>query len=271
MSPLQKQPCKPKPWHFLHRASETSSYVLDHEQICPHTFTFPSLRKKVGLIGPYNIAPWRLWLISVLLCKLWSCLLIVSADERHSLCIVEIENVRDVTDVSGFFFTTLTGFLSSTAVVFLGRRVWCLLLGMPVSFFFRTFQVVAQAIPSACASSDFPFILSFKMACFSPKDSSLVCMLVYLFEHKCSLHRQNPRLKPRVDTQNNLVFNYSNRTNLGNKKHLSVTCSKTFAHLNGYNTIVWYKRWYALSCLKIPGNKSLNSNLSSHVHIFVSN
>ena len=40
-------------------------------------------------------------------------------------------------------------FPSATAVVFLGRPVRCLLLSMPaVSFFFRTFQVVVQAIPN---------------------------------------------------------------------------------------------------------------------------
>ena len=47
--------------------------------------------------------------------------------------------VMPLTGVLGFFFTSLTMFLSSTAVVFLGRPVWCLLLSTPaVSFFFRT-------------------------------------------------------------------------------------------------------------------------------------
>ena len=82
------------------------------------------------------------------------------------------------------------------------------LLSTPaVYFFFRTFQVVVQLVvvqvvvqPNACAMAliDLPSFLSFKMACFSPKDSSLDFMLVF-FKHKCSLHRQNPRLKPRVD------------------------------------------------------------------------
>ena len=50
-----------------------------------------------------------------------------------------------------YFFTALTMFLSSTAVVFLGRPVRCLLFSTPaVSFFFRTFQVVVQAIPNVC-------------------------------------------------------------------------------------------------------------------------
>ena len=70
------------------------------------------------------------------------------------------------------------------------------------------FQVFVQDIPNACAMAliVFPTFLSFKMAWFSPKDSSLVFMMVY---HKCSLHRQNPRLKPRVDIQNYLLFSQS--------------------------------------------------------------
>ena len=75
-----------------------------------------------------------------------------------------------LTDVLGFFFTAFTMFLSSTAVVFLGRPVRCLLLRMSAVLFylifFRTFRVVVQAIPNACAMAliDFPSFLSFIMA-----------------------------------------------------------------------------------------------------------
>ena len=71
-----------------------------------------------------------------------------------------------LTDVLEFFFTFLTMILLSTAVVFLGRPVRCLLLSMPaVSFFFRTFQVVVRVIPNACAMAliDYPSFLSVKI------------------------------------------------------------------------------------------------------------
>ena len=63
-----------------------------------------------------------------------------------------------LTVVLGFFFTALTMFLSSTAVVFLGRPVPCLVVSTPVvSFFFRTFQVVVLAMTNAYAMALFNF------------------------------------------------------------------------------------------------------------------
>ena len=85
------------------------------------------------------------------------------------------------TVVLGSFFTALTMFLSSTAVVFLGLPVRRLLLSTPVvSFFFGTFQMVVLAIANICAMAlmGFPSSLSFTIAYFSPIDSSLVFMLV---------------------------------------------------------------------------------------------
>ena len=88
-------------------------------------------------------------------------------------------------DVFGVFLTALTIFLSSTNVS-LVRPVRCLLLSTPVaSFFFRTLQIVVGAMPNACqmALHDFHSFLSFKMASFSPIDSSLV-LLVYTLTRK---------------------------------------------------------------------------------------
>ena len=39
--PLQEQPCKPKPWHLLHRASQKSLYVLDREQVPSFSTLWP--------------------------------------------------------------------------------------------------------------------------------------------------------------------------------------------------------------------------------------
>ncbi len=81
-----------------------------------------------------------------------------------------------LTVVLGSFLTALTMFLSSTAVVFLGLPVRCLLLSTPVAyFFFRTFQMVEMSMAKVCAMAliDFPSSLSFTIACFSPIDSSL--------------------------------------------------------------------------------------------------
>ena len=90
-----------------------------------------------------------------------------------------------------------------------------------------------QDIPSCCTSypqclcndsHDFPSFLSFSKACIYPIDSVLVYILVYLFSHKGSLHRQNPRLKSRRGIRTiYCLTNQSNRTHLGNKKRLSVT------------------------------------------------
>ena len=77
-------------------------------------------------------------------------------------------------------------------------------------FLFQDFASCCTSYPQClCDGTDLPSFLSFKMACFSPKDSPLVLMLVNLFKHKCSIHRQNPRLKPRVDIQNYLLLNQS--------------------------------------------------------------
>ena len=112
---------------------------------------------------------------------------------------------------------------------------------------------------------DFPSFLSFKIACFSPKGSSLIFRLVYLFQHKCSLYRQNPRIKPRVGIQNNLLFkqlHQHNNTHLGNKKtpqsHVPIA-----AHLR--------TRWSDtkgdtfLSCLT-----NLDTNFSFYFLVFLS-
>ena len=67
--------------------------------------------------------------------------------------------------------------------------VRCLLLSTPgVSFFFRTFQVI----------SDLPTLRSFKMAWFSPKDSSLLFMLVYLFLTQMQSSQAKPKVKTRT-------------------------------------------------------------------------
>ncbi len=87
--------------------------------------------------------------------------------------------------VLGFFFTALTMCLSSTADIFLGPQAQRLLFNTPeVSVFFRTFQMVVLAIINVCAMAlvDFPSSLSFRVACFSPLDSSLIFMLVTPFK-----------------------------------------------------------------------------------------
>ena len=80
---------------------------------------------------------------------------------RFSLYIVALEVTNNLhragvklslTDILGVFFTALTMFRSSTAVVVLGRPARCLLLSTPaVSSLFRTFQVVVEVIINACA------------------------------------------------------------------------------------------------------------------------
>ena len=79
----------------------------------------------------------------------------------------------------------------------------------------------------------FPSFLSFKMA-FLPKITLWSSYRFIISKTKCSLYRQSPTPKPRVDIyfQNDLLFNQQfNRTHLDNKKHRSVTCYNTFAHL----------------------------------------
>ena len=145
-----------------------------------------------------------------------------------------MEIVCDVTDwcFGGFFFTALTMFLSSTAVVFLGQTVWCLFLStLLVSFIFRTFQVV-QAIPNACAMAlnNFSSFLNFKMACFA-------CSGLHIgSSFRTQMQSAQAKLKAKSRTIYCLT-NQSNRTHLGKRKHLfSVQqkqrnwpcCSKTF-------------------------------------------
>ena len=75
-----------------------------------------------------------------------------------------------------------------------------------MSFFFKTFQVVVvQAIPNACAMAliDFPSFLSFKMACFSPKGSSLVFMSSFLTQMQSS--QAKPKWKIIDSTPGNAV------------------------------------------------------------------
>ena len=62
--------------------------------------------------------------------------------------------------------------------------VWFMLLSTPaVSLFFRTFPVVVQAIPNACAMAliDFPSFLSFKIACFSPRALWSACWFIFSY------------------------------------------------------------------------------------------
>ncbi|KAG7457652.1 hypothetical protein MATL_G00229460 [Megalops atlanticus] len=88
--------------------------------------------------------------------------------------------VMSLTDVFGFFFTALTRFLSSTAVVFLGRPVRYLLLSTPVgSFFFRIFQIVVLAMPNVCPMALISLL-------FSHRQVSSSCWFI-LFNKKCSL------------------------------------------------------------------------------------
>ena len=103
-----------------------------------------------------------------------------------------------LTDVLGFFFTALTMF---HAVVFLGRPVRCLLLSTPaVSLFFRTFQVVVQAIPNACAMAliDFPFSKLQNGLLFSQRQlSGLHVGLSFLTQMQSSQAKPKAKTKSR--------------------------------------------------------------------------
>ena len=108
-----------------------------------------------------------------------------------------------LTNILGFFFTALTMFLSSSADVYLGRPVQCLLLSMTaVYLFFWTFQVALQAIPNACA-----------MALISPfsqlQNHSQRQSWFFNVGLSFLTQRQNSRLKPRLDIQNYFWFNQS--------------------------------------------------------------
>ena len=93
-----------------------------------------------------------------------------------------------------FFFSLMKPF-----VVLCHCLLYCTMKFLPVSWdaFLRTFwrtecfwdfwihpaaTTVSYVInKDQCSGSDFPSFLSFRLACFSPKDSSLVFMLVHLF------------------------------------------------------------------------------------------
>ncbi len=162
-----------------------------------------------------------------------------------------------LTVVLGSFFTAVTMFLSSTADVFLDLPVRGVLLSTPVvSFFLRRFQMVVLAIASVCAMVWLIFhLLSASIARFSPIDTSLVFMLVTrLTNYKCSLHGSETERRHSVL----FIVWIINRTHQGNKTHLSVTCSNTFGNMsNGW--------------VQTKGNKSWNVNLSSHIHLLMSN
>ena len=113
------------------------------------------------------------------------------------------------TVVLGSFFTALTMFLSSTAVVFLGLPVQRLLLSTPVvSFFFRTFQMVVLAMTNvyAMALIDFPSTLSFTIAFLFTHRHLYGFLVGYTSNFNYNLHRQNPSLKLSIDVQHYLLF-----------------------------------------------------------------
>ena len=151
MSPLQKQPCKPKLWHFLRHASQMSLYVLGDEQIP----SFSTLWPLFSVTQSKFCAFWFLLLMSglhLIVCPLYCCSLSLQTVDWDAFTPALWRLfVMSLTGVLGFFFTALTLFLSWTVIVFLDRPVRYLLLSMPaVSFFFRTFRVV-NAVPNTCA------------------------------------------------------------------------------------------------------------------------
>lgn len=152
VSPFLKQPCKPKPWHYLHHAWTMSSYVLNHKQI---------------LFSPHFCGS-RLHLFG----KIQSGLLILRADEWFAACIM--------TSIFKlwFYFTQFASFCHQVLLFFMAVL-------SDVLFFF----LVNHDLPIYCISlvlcfcngSHFPSFLRFKLACFSPTDISLFFIVVYPF------------------------------------------------------------------------------------------
>lgn len=72
------------------------------------------------------------------------------------------ENANIARDCAFRIYPCFGGFLYSSAVVFLDRRVRCLVVSTPmVSFFFLTFHVDVLVMLNACAQAliDFPSLL----------------------------------------------------------------------------------------------------------------
>ena len=133
----------------------------------------------------------------------------------------------------GFFFTAITVLLLFSLVnlfnVCCSVRQWFLFLFLSFSkFLYKLSPMLMQWLW-------FPLFANGLL--FSQWQPSAF-MFLYLFKHKYSLHRQNPR-------QGKGRHSESYRTHLGNKKHLSQ--SQYFCSTK--NGVDWYIRCYVLCCL----------------------
>lgn len=130
-----------------------------------------------------------------------------------------------------WFFTAPRIIISSTAVVFLGRPVWCLFLGPPVvSFFCKTFQALVLDVPSFCAVllNGFFCSLGLQISCFWGVVTPLVFMIVYASDSKC---RWKQRLNPRLDTHCSFMCKQAIQKE---KKQLFLLYGKTYMRGNTY-------------------------------------
>ena len=118
-------------------------------------------------------------------------------------------------------------------------------------------------LDDSCRSNvTFQFLsfLSFKMACFPPKDSSHVG-LSFLTQMQFS----QTRLKPRVDIQNQSIYqDTSGQQETPASYMFQYFCSQQIGRSDTNGALAEVK-------IKLPGNKSWNSDPSSHVHLLTSN
>lgn len=132
MSLFQKQPCKPKLWHYPHHASQERFYVLDYKQNLTFSTLWPFHRLveiNLGLNSPKDCVSELLQFISVFNSNSNLTFQICTADEWFASCHLLI-----------FCF-----FLAGSS-----PPVTDMLLSAPVvSFFVRIFQIVL-AMPNVC-------------------------------------------------------------------------------------------------------------------------